>query len=167
MRFRDYVLTLSLIATVTTPAHAFCFAEAGDRYGVSPLVLWAITKAESDFNSGAVNYNKNGSIDVGLMQINSIHAKQLGKTWDLLFDPCTNVMTGAWVLRQCVDQYGNTWEAIGCYNSRTPSIRNAYAARIAMVIQQSQKFAVQKPIEESTNQSQETTEQIVVSSSFL
>lgn len=164
MRFCDYVLTLSLIATVTTAAHAFCFAEAGDRYSVSPLALWAITKAESDFNPGAVNYNKNGSIDVGLMQINSIHAKQLGKTWDLLFDPCTNVMTGAWVLRQCIDQYGNTWEGIGCYNSRTPSIRNAYAARIAKIIQQAQGLGVQKNIQKPVILPQETTDQLVAGS---
>ena len=164
MQFRDYVLTLSVIATITTPAHAFCFAEAGDRYGVSPLALWAITKAESDFNPGAVNYNKNGSIDVGLMQINSIHAKQLGKTWDLLFDPCTNVMTGAWVLRQCIDQYGNTWEGIGCYNSRTPSKRNIYAARIAKIIQQAQSSVVQKNVQKPALPPQEMTNQIVAGS---
>lgn len=164
MRIRDFVLTLSLIATVTTPAHAFCFAEAGDRYGVSPLSLWAITKAESDFNPGAVNYNKNGSIDVGLMQINSVWSKQLGKTWDLLFDPCTNVMTGAWVLRQCIDQYGNTWEGIGCYNSRTPSKRNVYAARIAKIIQQAQSLMVQKNIQKPDLPPEERTNQIVAGS---
>lgn len=164
MQFCDYVLTLSLIATVTTPVHAFCFDEAGERYGVSPFALWAITKAESDFNPGAVNYNKNGSIDVGLMQINSIHAKQLGKTWDHLFDPCTNVMTGAWVLRQCIDQYGNTWEGIGCYNSRTPSIRNAYAARIAKIIQQAQGLGVQKNTQKPAIPPQEIMNQLVAGS---
>jgi len=115
---------------------AFCFQEAGQRYQVSPWLLWAISKSESAFDPSAINHNNNGTVDVGLMQINSIWADQLGKTWNSLNDPCTNVMAGAWILSQCMQDYGYTWKAVGCYHSRTPERRDAYALRIATILEQ-------------------------------
>ena len=113
--------------------HAFCFQEAGQRYGISSNLLRAIAKAESALNPTATNQNGNGTVDVGLMQINSIWADQLGSTWNHLFDPCTNVMVGAWILNQCIQDYGSTWQAVGCYHSRTPAKRDAYAVKIAHI----------------------------------
>ncbi len=121
-------------------AQAFCFHEAGQRYAVSPWLLWAIAKAESDLNPSATHHNRNGTVDVGLMQINSIWSDQLGSTWASLDDPCTNVMAGAWVLSQCVQDYGYTWQAVGCYHSRTPTRRDAYAARIATILETKQRY---------------------------
>ena len=118
-------------------AQSFCFEEAGALYGVAPQLLWSICKGESNFNPAAVNYNTNGSYDFGLMQINSSWAPTLRKKgipWEALADPCTNVKVGAWVLAQCVSDYGYTWTAVGCYNSRTPSKRDRYAARIARLM---------------------------------
>jgi len=120
-------------ALIPTYAHAFCFQEAGQRYAVSPDLLRAIAKAESNFNPSATNHNGNSTVDVGLMQINSIWAGQLGSTWNDLFNPCTNVMVGAWILRQCIQDYGSTWQAVGCYHSRMPAKRDAYAVRIAHI----------------------------------
>ena len=127
---------LFLILCFTLPpaySHAFCFQEAGQRYGISPRLLQAITKAESNLSPLAINHNLNGTVDIGLMQINSIWKDQLGPTWDYLFDPCTNVMAGAWILSQCIQNYGSTWQAVGCYHSRTPVKRDAYAAKIANI----------------------------------
>ncbi len=118
-------------------SHAFCYEEAGAMYGIAPRLLWTISKGESNFNPAAVNYNNNGSYDFGLMQINSSWAptlRRMGIPWDALADPCTNVKVGAWVLAQCIRDYGYTWSAVGCYNSRTPSKRNRYAARIARLM---------------------------------
>ena len=122
-------------ALLPTYTHAFCFQEAGQRYGVSPSLLRAIAQAESNLNPFATNHNGNGTVDVGLMQINSIWADQLGSTWNDLFDPCTNVMVGAWILSRCIQDYGSTWQAVGCYHSRAPAKRDAYAARIAHIFQ--------------------------------
>jgi len=124
---------ISCITLLHTSSYAFCFQEAGQRYGISPLLLKAMAKAESALNPTATNHNRNGTVDIGLMQINSIWADQLGPTWDRLFDPCTNVMVGAWILSQCIQDYGSTWQAVGCYHSRTPAKRDAYAARIAHI----------------------------------
>lgn len=125
-----------ILSLAATTAQAFCFQEAGQRYAVSPVLLWAIAKGESSLNPAARNHNRNGTVDVGLMQINSCWTDQLGSTWEHLDDPCTNVMTGAWVLHQCVRDYGYTWQAVGCYHSRTPERRDAYARKIAAILRE-------------------------------
>lgn len=141
MRLTTLILLLGMFAVSTRPAVAFCYEEAGTRYGISPNLLYAISKGESSFNPLAINYNSNGSYDFGLMQINSSWEptlRKLGVPWDSLANPCTNVMVGAWVLSQCIQDYGYTWSAVGCYNSRTPSKRDRYAARIARIIDREQ-----------------------------
>ncbi|MBU0993391.1 MAG: lytic transglycosylase domain-containing protein [Proteobacteria bacterium] len=96
---------------------SYCFEEAGKKYGVSPVVLQAISKVESNYQIDAKNINRNKSEDRGHMQINSTHKKYLGEGWEYLtYDPCYCTQVGAWILRQCMDRYGNTWDAIACYN---------------------------------------------------
>jgi soluble lytic murein transglycosylase-like protein len=146
---RPVILRLILLSTLCSceTVHAFCFEEAGSMYGIAPRLLWGICKGESNFNPAAVNYNTNGSYDFGLMQINSSWAptlRKMGITWQSLADPCTNVKVGAWVLAQCMQDYGYTWTAVGCYNSRTPSKRNRYASRIARLMSLEQ-VAFQQP----------------------
>lgn len=105
-------------------------------YGVSPMLLYAIAKVESNFNPKAINRNTNGSYDYGVMQINSSHYKTLGhEKWMSLSDPCTNVKVGAWVLAQCIKKYGNTWEAVGCYNAMSKEKRKNYAWKVYQAIQ--------------------------------
>ena len=141
MRRLIFGVLLGTIVVSNGTASAFCYEEAGAMYGISPLLLWAISKGESNFNPAAINHNTNGSFDFGLMQINSSWAptlRRIGIPWEELADPCTNVKVGAWVLAQCVQDYGYTWTAVGCYNSRTPSKRNRYASRIARLMSREQ-----------------------------
>jgi soluble lytic murein transglycosylase-like protein len=149
---RRTILRLIFLSALSAngTAHAFCYEEAGAMYGIAPRLLWTISKGESNFNPAAVNHNTNGSYDFGLMQINSSWAPTLRKrgiSWEALADPCTNVKVGAWVLAQCVRDYGYTWSAVGCYNSRTPSKRDRYAARIARLLSREQ-MAFQQPLQE-------------------
>jgi soluble lytic murein transglycosylase-like protein len=137
MRILFLSLLLGLSTTFEYSASAFCYEDAGSRYGISPHLLRAIAKGESSFNPIAINHNANGSYDYGLMQINSSWEptlRRMGISWDQLADPCTNVMVGAWVLSHCIHDYGYTWTAVGCYNSRTPSKRARYASRIARIV---------------------------------
>ena len=134
------IIVAALIA-LPSVSQAFCFEEAGQEYNISPLLLWSIAKNESGFNPTAIGRNTNGSYDYGVMQINTIWAKTLGKErWNALADPCTNVRTGAWILRQCIDKYGYNWTAVGCYNSQTPSKRDRYAARIEAEVRRVRKI---------------------------
>jgi soluble lytic murein transglycosylase-like protein len=108
-----------------------CFEEAGVLYGISPLLLRGIALNESAFDPVAVNWNRNGSYDFGVMQINSFWYRKLGRdAWLRLADPCYNIHVGAWILAQCVGRHGYNWKAVGCYNSSRPEKRNAYAWRI-------------------------------------
>lgn len=63
------------------------------------------------------------------MQINSWWLPRLaayGTIREHLFDPCTNISVGAWILRQEINRHGPTWKAIGRYNARKPSQARAY-----------------------------------------
>jgi len=97
---------------------AFCFEEAGKAFAIDPAVVEAIAKVESNFNPKAVNYNRDGTYDFGLMQINSLWYEVLGEgIWLKLGNPCVNVYVSVWILRQCLDKYGNIFDALACYNA--------------------------------------------------
>ncbi|MEM1668353.1 MAG: lytic transglycosylase domain-containing protein [Thermofilaceae archaeon] len=96
-----------------------CFLSAASTYGVSYELLMAIAKVESRFNPRALGRNKNGSYDIGIMQINSSwlpYLRRYGVRIEHLWDPCYNIHIGAMVLRHCMDIYGNSWRAVDCYN---------------------------------------------------
>ncbi len=95
---------------------------------MSPTILWAIAKEESNFDPAAVHLNKNGTYDFGLMQVNSWWADILGpEAWSALVEPCYNVKVGAWILSQCIQEHGYTWEAVGCYHSHSDKSKKKYA----------------------------------------
>lgn len=120
-----------IVLFIVAPAYTFCFEEAGAMYGVSPRLLWAIAKVESGFNPSAVNYNQNGTYDFGVMQINSMWRRSLGKNiWQALGDPCINVKVGAWILAQCIQKHGYTWKAVGCYNASSEYKGMLYIKRV-------------------------------------
>lgn len=137
-------ITFCLLLAVSTGASAFCFKEAGARYGIDPLLLYAIAKQESKFNPKAVNRNnKDGTYDVSLMQINSSHFDELARFGiterDLLQNPCLATHVGAWILARNMQKYGNKttsgfWSAVGAYNAgtsnRNHSKRMHYAWKI-------------------------------------
>lgn len=85
---------------------AYCFQEAGSYYGISPVLLKAISDVENNGNIHAVNYNQSSrTVDIGHMQINSFWQKHLGENYERLFNACFCTMVGAWILKQCVDRY--------------------------------------------------------------
>jgi soluble lytic murein transglycosylase-like protein len=119
------------------PAHADCFDEAAKYQKVNPLILRAIAWQESHNQPDAMNKNANGSIDYGLMQINSVHLSRLaqyGISTTTLMQPCKSVYIAAWHLRQKMNKYGNTWQAVGAYHSETPSLRDQYSRQIIAIL---------------------------------
>jgi hypothetical protein len=56
-----------------------CVTQAATYHSVSPWILRAIIQVESSFNPNALNKNNNGTVDIGIAQINSMHFKELGK----------------------------------------------------------------------------------------
>jgi hypothetical protein len=125
------VLTLSFLLVPFPALQAFCFDEAGREYGVNPLLLESIARVESNLNPRALNRNRNGSVDVGLMQVNSLWIKDFRLSLDAMIDdPCLNTMIGARILRQCIDRHGYTWEAVGCYNALGREKRIDYSWKV-------------------------------------
>lgn len=109
-----------------------CFIEAGKYYAISPLLLRVIAEQESGLNELALNENVNGSLDVGLMQINSQWFDEIesqGVRKEELWDPCINIFVGAWVLARNIARYGYTWSAVGAYNAGTAETQQAESRR--------------------------------------
>lgn len=107
------------------------FEEAGEYYRIDPYILWSIAKIESKFNPKATNKNTNGTMDIGLMQINTIHLpelKKLGFRKEHLFDPKINVFAGAMILKRCFGKHGVTPNGMTCYNGRIKN--NDYGAKV-------------------------------------
>ena len=95
------------------------FVKAGEYYHINPWILYSIAKVESNNNSSAVNKNRNGTVDVGIMQINSCHFQTLSKygySPNDLFDANLNIHVGAWILSGCIAKHGYTVGALSCYN---------------------------------------------------
>lgn len=115
------------MATGTSTAIFSCMLAAGQQYNVPPRLLESIAHVESGYRANAINTNKNGTVDIGVMQINSKWLPELAKYGihrDHLFDPCTNIRVGAWILSQEVARYGYSWEAIGAYNAGPYTAKN-------------------------------------------
>jgi soluble lytic murein transglycosylase-like protein len=134
------LILLLCVLLASGSAQAFCWQQAADRYNLDPLLLWSIAKVESDFRPDALNRNRDGSHDIGLMQINSRNLPKLanfGYTEKVLREnACASVMAGAWILSGLVTRYGYNWHAVGAYNAGTASNRQSARQRYAQKIWQ-------------------------------
>ncbi|WP_175974259.1 transglycosylase SLT domain-containing protein [Burkholderia sp. BCC1047] len=125
--------TIALSCALCGVARADCLDDAAAFQHVSVALMRGIAQVESGMNPNAVNTNTNGTVDIGLMQINSTWLPTLareGITRESLFDACTNAYVGAWILSQNIRQLGPNWNAIGAYNSASPDKRLAYARKV-------------------------------------
>ena len=129
-------LLCSVIACLVKVAHADCFDDAAAWQGVHAGVLRAISIRENSRCDATIHINKNGSRDIGCMQINSVHLPELagfGISAESLKDRCINIFVGARHYKKMVLKYGNTWIAVGAYHSETPRHRDSYAAAVAAI----------------------------------
>ena len=132
-------------------ALAYCWEEVATRYDLEPELLQAIAAVESGYRAQAMNHtNRNGTRDIGLMQINSIHLPRLlklGITEErLLTEPCLSVEVGASILADFIQRFGYNWTAVGSYNvgagsgPQRDALRMRYAekiwARYELLVQQ-------------------------------
>jgi hypothetical protein len=122
---------------MTATARADCIDDAARHHQVNTLVLRAIGWHESRLQPDAIGRNRNGTVDLGAFQINSIHLLDLahfGVDAQSLTDGCVSAYVAAWHYRHQVDLYGNTWAAVGAYHSRLPARSAWYANRIVEIL---------------------------------
>jgi soluble lytic murein transglycosylase-like protein len=112
---------------------ASCIESAAMYHHVNARILTAIVIHESRGRASTVSRNTNGSVDVGLTGINSVHFRELqqkGVAPEHLLDECVSVYVGAWTYSKKVFKYGNTWQAVGAYHSETPVYGQRYQTLI-------------------------------------
>jgi hypothetical protein len=99
-----------------------CITQAAAQYHIPAPMIVSVLKVENG-KIGAVHKNKNGTIDYGPMQINSIWLKKIKpygvSAHDLQYNACTNVNVGTWILANEIADNKAVWEGIGNYHSKS------------------------------------------------
>lgn len=119
------------------PPEPPCLLAASQFHNVNAWIVRAILWGESRNKPSAINHNGNGTVDVGIAQINSIHFKELaryGIAPKNLMNACTGTYVAAWHLAKQVQRYGNTWAAVGGYHSQTAHLNAKYAKNIQTIL---------------------------------
>ena len=114
-----------------------CIPAAAQHHRIDPRLLRAVLKVESDLRPWAFGRNTNGTVDMGMAQINSIHLPELarhGIQSQHLFDPCVASYVAAWLLRRNIDRHGLTWFGVAAYHSLTPEHNQRYQGLLMKVL---------------------------------
>lgn len=112
-----------------------CSVYAGHVFNVHPFILKAIAEVEGG-KIGTIRKNTNGSLDLGVMQINTINLKRINKRFPsvdwrkLAYSPCISIGVAAWILSKEMARVADFWKGVGNYHSRTPRFRNIYLAKV-------------------------------------
>jgi soluble lytic murein transglycosylase-like protein len=148
------VIAPLLILVSTSHAHLSLdpmFREAAQVADVPATLTRAIAKVESGLNPWALNiegksfvfFNKEQviekakvaqaagqSFDSGVMQVNNRWLSKWRIPLEEAFDPATNIQLGSRILKQEIDRYGLTWNAIGAYHSQNKARQQNYIAKV-------------------------------------
>jgi hypothetical protein len=114
---------------------AACIVAAAEIHHLPAGVLVVILDVERGA-IGRVSRNRNGTVDIGPMQVNDRWLPALGQRWHaspaevyagLRDNFCANIEAGAWILRQAIDEaQGDFWSGVGLYHSHDPEEKAAY-----------------------------------------
>jgi len=121
----------------------YCFAVNSERFGIPVEIYRAIARVESSFNPLAINYNRNGTVDIGLMQINASTARHYGYSPEQVWDICTNVEVASLKLLDCYKEFGDSFLTIGCYHSKTPRYMRRYIFRVEKAFYRENGYGLQ------------------------
>lgn len=123
------------------PLH--CINEAAQEYKVPAKLIISVLNVERG-KVGIANHNKNGTYDLGPMQINTSwwpKLYQYGVTpKEVLYDACINVKVGTWILAKAILSNRNLMVGIGNYHSHTFSLNQYYAMQVKISYTKVQKY---------------------------
>lgn len=132
----DYMNSSSM-HQIIKPVTEYCITQTAKRFSLPEALLRSVMDVENG-KVGELRVNKNGTYDIGPMQINS---KWLNKfsgyvsKEDLLYNGCKNIQVGAWILRYNIDKAGNIWQGIGNYHSKTKQKHIDYRSKVITAMQ--------------------------------
>lgn len=110
-----------------------CINQAAITYHIPASLILSVLSVEGG-EVGSASPNKNGSHDFGPMQINTIWLSKIGAygyTREMIqYDPCINVMVGAWILSTNIANSQDLWYGIGGYHSYTPGLNYSYQNKV-------------------------------------
>lgn len=117
-----------------------CVVQAAARQQLPPEIVLAVLRTENG-TPGMARANKNGSHDLGPMQINTSNLRIFSgyvTMKQIRYDVCANIHAGAWLLRSAINRAGGSpsrpsafWKGVGYYHSSTPGLNSAYQQRVA------------------------------------
>jgi hypothetical protein len=121
-------------------AIARCIRHASLGRAWLEKTLWGLRDQEAGW-IGAEVPNRNGSHDLGPLQINSWWIPKIAsitrqparsvRYW-LRFDPCFGAEVARWIFLSALDATGDYWSAIGIYHSPTAWRQQRYSAAVAV-----------------------------------
>jgi soluble lytic murein transglycosylase-like protein len=110
-----------------------CINEAAYEYKIPAKLIIAILNVERG-KVGLAEKNKNGTYDLGPMQINT-------SWWPTLYDygftpkevlnnPCANIRVGVWILGKSIGSGENLLNGVGNYHSHNGSYNQPYTQKV-------------------------------------
>ncbi len=116
-----------LIHTIDVPLQ--CVNTAAMEFHIPAKLIIAVLETERG-RVGQISKNKNGTYDIGPMQVNSTWIPTLNKFGiteaDLKNIPCVNLKAGAWILSKAIVHENNLLQGVGDYHSHTASLNQHY-----------------------------------------
>ncbi len=119
---------------------ARCIKHASLGRGWLEKTLWGLRDQEAGW-IGAEVPNKNGSHDLGPLQINSWWVPKIAtmtgkpmrsvRYW-LQYDPCFGAEAARWIFLSALEATGDYWTAIGVYHSPTGWRQRRYSSAVAV-----------------------------------
>jgi hypothetical protein len=112
-----------------------CINDAAYEYHIPAKLIIAVLSVEQG-KVGVANPNKNGTYDLGPMQINTSWKNILSQYGislaNIKNNGCLNVHVGAWILSKNIADEKDLLTGIGDYHSHTATLNKNYAHRIQL-----------------------------------
>ena len=127
---------LGRVATVESSGNPFAIGVVGGHLARQPKKLPEALATVKALDAGGWNYS------IGLLQVNVHNLARYGQTTESIFEPCTNLKTGAAILKACyaraklqfVQADDAVRAALSCYYSGDLTRGAAYAKNVAAAV---------------------------------
>jgi transglycosylase-like protein with SLT domain len=116
-----------------------CMVLAARLYALPPRVLPSIQAVEGG-RPGSVSRNRDGSEDLGVMQVTTRWIPALAAQarmpadvvrWRLINEPCFNIVSAGAIMRLYLDETrGDLLRAVGNYHSHTEPLNRQYQLQV-------------------------------------